>query len=174
MSTVKSYGLGGNFLTKQIYIASYCGPHSKKQEALNELARSLSSIFHRQRSNMSNVTIGGDFYVADINWDAWSATKPSTATYHIYFLKFLLENSLSQLGKVVTRPFSNSILDLPTATNPYLVSNIKTHTGISDHLLFCYSQEFFMQMLTSALKKMKQSRQENYLTSRKLTPVISF
>ena len=87
---------------------------------------------------MSNVIIGGDFNFADINWDSWSTTKPSTATDHRYFLKFLLEKSLSQLVKVVTWPLSNSILDLITTTNPNLVNNIETHTGISDHHLVTF------------------------------------
>ena len=50
---------------KPLYIASYYGPYSNKQEALNELPKSLSIIFHKQRSNMSNVIIGGDFNFAD-------------------------------------------------------------------------------------------------------------
>ena len=87
---------------KPLYIASYYGPHSNKQEALSETTKSLCIIFHKKISNMSNVIIGGHFNFADINWDLWPTTKPSTATDHRYFLKFLLENSLSQLAKVVT------------------------------------------------------------------------
>ena len=83
---------------------------------------------------MSDFIIVGAFNFAGINWDSWFITKPSTATDHRYFLKFLLEKSLSQLGKVVTRPPSISILDLFTTTNPNLDDNIETHTGISDHL----------------------------------------
>ena len=79
---------------------------------------------------MSNVIIGGDYNFADINWDLWSATKPSTATDHRYFLKFLLQNSLLQLVKVVTWPLCNSILDSITTKNPNLVNNIETYTGI--------------------------------------------
>ena len=52
---------------KALYIASYSGPHSDKQEALNELAISLSVILHKQISNMSSVIIGGDYYFADIH-----------------------------------------------------------------------------------------------------------
>ena len=59
---------------KPLYIASYYGPHSSKQEAVNELAKSLSIIFHKQRSNVSTVIIGGVFYFADINWESWSTT----------------------------------------------------------------------------------------------------
>ena len=87
---------------KPLYIASYYCPHSNKQEALNELAKSLSIIFHRQISNMSNVLIGGDFNFVDINWDSRPTTKPSTTTDRRYFLKFLLEILLSQLVAVVT------------------------------------------------------------------------
>ena len=69
--------------------------------------------------------------LADINLD-------STATNHRYFLKFLLEKSLSQLVKVVTWPLSNSILDLLTTTNSNLVNKIETHTVISDHLIVTF------------------------------------
>ena len=87
---------------------------------------------------MSNVIIGGDSIIADINWDLWSTKKPSTATDHRYFLRILLEHLLSQLVKVVTWPLSNSILELLTTTNPNLVNNIETHTGISDHHLVTF------------------------------------
>ena len=120
---------------KPLYIASYYGPHSNKQEALNEHTKSLSIIFHKQISNISNVIIGGHSIIDDINWDSMSTTKPSTATDRRYFLKILLENFLSQLVKIITRPLSNCILDLIATTNPNLVNNIETHTGISDHLV---------------------------------------
>ena len=72
------------------------------------------------------------------NWNSLSTTKPSTATDHIYFLKFLLETLLSQLAKVVAWPLSNSVLDLITTTNANLVNNAKTNTEISDDLLVAF------------------------------------
>ena len=122
---------------RPLYAAGYYVPHSSKQKALNEPTK-LLFIIHRQISNMSNVVIGGDFNFADINWDSWSTTKPSAATDHRYFLKFLFENSLSQVVMVVARLLSNSILDLLTTTNPSLLNSIETHTGISDHLLVTF------------------------------------
>ena len=70
---------------RPLYMPIYYGPHSNKQEALNELANHCPSSFIN-RSNMPIVIIGGDFYFADINLDLWSTTKPSTATYHRNFL----------------------------------------------------------------------------------------
>ena len=84
---------------------------------------------------MSSIIIGGDYYIADIHWDKCSTTTPSTATDHGYFLMFQLENSLSQLDKVVTWPLSNSILDSLTTTNQNQDNIIDTRIGISDHLL---------------------------------------
>ena len=49
---------------KPLYIASYYGLHSNKQEALNELTKLLCINFHKQ---ISNVIIGGDLNFADIN-----------------------------------------------------------------------------------------------------------
>ena len=87
---------------------------------------------------MSTVIISGDINFANINWDSWSTTRPSTPTDHRYFLEFLLENLLRQLVKMVTLPLSNSIPDLLTTTNPNQVNNIETHTGITDHLLVTF------------------------------------
>jgi exonuclease III len=119
--------------SKPLYIASYYGPHKKKPKSIDELAKSLSTIFSKQRSKSPNVIIGGDFNYPDINWDLWSTTNPKTASDHRGFLNFLVENSLAQLVMKVTRPISNSILDLITTTNPQLVSNIEVYPGISDH-----------------------------------------
>ncbi|XP_072022153.1 uncharacterized protein [Amphiura filiformis] len=119
--------------TKSLYIASYYGPQTNKAKSLEELAKSLSTVYSKQRSKLPNVIIGGDFNFADINWDSWTTTNPKTASEHRSFLSFLLENSLSQLVTKVTRPISNSILDLITTTNPHLVSNIIVSSGISDH-----------------------------------------
>ena len=87
---------------KLLYIASYYGPHSNKQEALNELTESLSIIFHNrgQICQMSSLVETLIFQTSIM--DSWSTKKPSTATDRRYFLKFLLENLLSQLAKVVT------------------------------------------------------------------------
>ena len=49
-----------------------------------------------------------------------------------------MENSLSQLVDFITRPISNSILDLLTATSPQLTENLQGVPGISDHLIVTF------------------------------------
>ena len=102
--------------------------------------------------------------ITDINVGSWSTTKPSTATYHRYFLKLMLENSLSQFVTVVTRTPSHSFLDVITTTNPNLVNCIETCTGISDYLLDTFD---------NCMKTKYHSHEENNLTFRKLAPIIS-
>ena len=119
--------------SKPLYIASYYGPQVNKTKAIEELANSLSSIFSKQKSKLPHVIIGGDYNFPDIDWDTWNTTNPRTASVHRSFLQFLLENSLSQLVNVVTRPISNSKLDLIVTTNPQLISSIEAKPGISDH-----------------------------------------
>ena len=102
--------------------------------------------------------------INDINVGSWSTTKPSTATYHRYFLKLMLENSLSQFATVVTRTPTHSFFDVITTTNPNLVNCIETCTGISDYLLDTFD---------NCMKTKYHSHEENNFTSRKLAPIIS-
>ena len=106
---------------------------TQREEEKRSTGGTCNILIHHFHKHRANVIIGGDIDHAVNNWDSCSKTKTSTATDHRYFLKFLLEKSLSQL--VVTRPPHNSILDLITTTNSNLVNYIETHAGISDHFL---------------------------------------
>ena len=51
----------------------------------------------------------------------------------------MLENSLAQLQEKVTRPISNSVLDLLVTTNPNLVDSVpEVFPGMSDHCLVTF------------------------------------
>ncbi|XP_072042262.1 uncharacterized protein [Amphiura filiformis] len=80
-----------------------------------------------------------DFNYPDIDWDTWSSTNPKTAGVHRSFLNFLLENSLAQLVTKVTRPVSNSILDLIVTTNSQIISDVEVSPGISDHSIVTFN-----------------------------------
>ena len=64
-------------------------------------------------------------------------------TIHCYlsqiFPQVPIRKFVVSVGKVVTWPLPNSILDLLTTTNLNLVNNIETHTGISDHQLVAFN-----------------------------------
>ena len=74
---------------------------------------------------MSSVIIGEDLSFAEMGWDLWYITKPSTATDHKHFTKYQLEDSFLQLVAMVTQPLSNSILDITTTTNTNLLVTLK-------------------------------------------------
>ena len=100
---------------------------------MDELANSISKIMNKHGKNYPNIVIGGDYNFPDVDWENWTTTNPRTAATHNKFLNFLLENSLSQLQTKVTRPISNSVLDLVATTCPQLISNVEVVPGISDH-----------------------------------------
>ena len=126
---------------KPLYLASFYGPHplSQKKKAVDELTKQVSDIFSMNRGKkLPNIIIGGDFNFPDISWDFWKTTNSRTTSAHQKFLDFLMENSLSQLVDFITRPISNSILDLLTTTSPQLIENLQGVPGISDHLIVTF------------------------------------
>ena len=165
--------------SKPLYLASYYGPQTQKNKAIDELAKSLSNVNTKCRGKLPNIILGGDFNLPDINWDSWTPTKPSTASVHQKFLDFLLENSLSQLVAFITRPVSNSILDLLATTNPQLISNLQPSPGISDHHIVTFNINMkpkqqpkpprkiynFKKADTETLKKKVNELTQEFLTS---------
>lgn len=85
-----------------------------------------------------NIILGGDFNLPDINWSDWTTTNTKTKSVHERFQNFLVDNSLAQLQTKITRPISNSVLDLLVTTNPNLIENICVVPGISDHLVVLF------------------------------------
>ena len=128
--------------SKSLIFASYYGPQTYKTAALEELASSVSKIINKNRKTQPNLIIAGDFNYPDIDWSSWKTIKASTASVHCRFLSFLHENSLAQLQHKVTRPQSNSVLDLIVTSCPQLINNIDVlHVlpGISDHDLILFN-----------------------------------
>ena len=129
---------------KPLYLASFYGPQnlSHKNKAVDELTKQVSDIYSKSRGKkLPSVIIGGDFNFPDICWDSWTPTKQRSKSVHQKFLNFLMENSLSQLVDFITRPVSNSILDLLVTTTPQLIDNIQN--VISDHVIitFCINMK---------------------------------
>ena len=107
--------------------------------AIDEMCSSISKLLNQNKKRNPNIIIGGDYNFPDIDWTSWSTTNSKTQSVHGKFLNFLLENSLAQLQTKVTRPVSNSVLDLIVTSCPHLVSNIEVQPGISDHDIVLFS-----------------------------------
>ena len=128
--------------SKPLFISSYYGPQvndgKAKSVSINELASSVAKLMGNNQRSQPNIIIGGDFNYPDIDWQTWRTTKASTAPIHGKFIDFLLENSLAQLQWLITRPVSNSVLDLIVTSCPQLISNVEVLPGISDHLVVMF------------------------------------
>ena len=128
---------------KPLFLASFYRPPSASISDLEELQISLSKLLSKHRRSHPNVIIGGDFNLPHIDWKSGSISSSSCTSTHQYLLDILLENSLIQLVRGITRPASNNTLDLLLTTNPNLVSDVSVYPGISDHniVAFTYSRK---------------------------------
>ena len=125
--------------SKPLYIASYYCPPTNKPKSLEEMTKSLSIVMNKHCRSQPNIVIAGDFNFPDIDWNSCTTSNPNTASVHRKLLDMLLEHSLVQLVNQITRPISNSILDLIITTNAQLVTNIDSNPGISDHNLITFN-----------------------------------
>jgi hypothetical protein len=107
-------------------------------KTLENFFSSFSNALSKNSRQHPNVIVGGDFNLADIDWKTWQTTNIKTKAIHERFLNFLFDNSLSQLVTGITRPVSNSTLDLLVTTNPNLIENIEILPGMSDHCLVMF------------------------------------
>ena len=127
---------------KSIYLASYyrtpnAGPASL--DMLEDLNVSLSSLFSKHPRQVPNLVIGGDFNLGDIDWETWTPTIQRTRPIHDKFLQLLMEHSLVQVNRHITRPASKKCLDYVVTSNQNLVSNIEVFPGVSDHLIVAFN-----------------------------------
>ena len=108
--------------SKSLYLASFYRPPNADFSSVEDLSQSIQKILAKHPRQHVNITVGGDFNFGDINWDEWKATVPRTKAIHEKFLQFLLDNSLAQLVRKITRPVSKKILDLIVTSNPNLIT----------------------------------------------------
>ncbi|XP_072036924.1 uncharacterized protein [Amphiura filiformis] len=103
-------------------------------EPLEKLQDSVNKVLSKSGTKHENILLCGDFNLPDIDWDAL-CTKPDSKrkALHNTALELLGELPLIQLVTVVTRQASQNCLDLIFTNNQNIVSNIQTHSGISDH-----------------------------------------
>ena len=124
--------------SKPLLVASYYHPKKNDIKSLDNMFSSFEKCIAKNKRQYPNVIIGGDYNLPDINWTDWSPNNTKTKSYHEKFLNFLVENSLSQLQTKITRPISNSVLDLLVTTNPNIIENMQVVPGISDHLVVLF------------------------------------
>ena len=117
---------------KAIYLASYYRPtndHTASPEALHE---SLA-IRYRSCKLLPSIIIAGDLNLPDINWETLCKTNQRTAKKRNKFLEIVSEYGLTNMVNEPTRLVSGNILDLVLTSNPALISNVNTVSGMSDH-----------------------------------------
>ena len=124
---------------KSIYLASYYRTPNAGPASLEDLNVSLSSLFSKHPRQVPNLVIGGDFNLGDIDWETWTPTIKRTRSIHDKFLQLLIEHSLVQLNRHITRPASKKCFDYVVTSNQNLVSNIEVFPGISDHLIVAFN-----------------------------------
>ena len=119
--------------SKPLFLCSYYCPPNNRAASLAGLHDSLSKLMSKHRRRQPIIVVAGDFNHPNINWDLQSTTDPASAASHQRLLDILLQFSLFQTVRDVTRPASDNILDLVVTTNPALVLDLCIHPGISDH-----------------------------------------
>ena len=88
---------------KSIYLASYYRTPNAGPASLEDLNVSLSSLFSKHPRQVPNLVIGRDFNLGDIDWETWTPTIQRTRSIHDKFLQLLMEHSLVQLNRHITR-----------------------------------------------------------------------
>ena len=117
---------------KDAYIGKFYHPHYDVEKGLEGLADSMSKL-----PPNSNVFLGGDFNLPDIDWKT-SAVKPwRERTYRDSerhcdsLLNTFQDHGMEQCVNFPTR--IENTLDLLASNNPSLLDIIKPIPGISDH-----------------------------------------
>ena len=110
----------------------------------------------KHRRSHPNILIAGDFNHPDIDWESQSTTNPASAASHQKLLDILLQNSLFQTVRGITRPASGNTLDLIVTSNPALVENVTVHPGISDHNILTCSLAAYPKVQTKPPRKIYQ------------------
>ena len=123
---------------KSIYLASYYRTPNAGPASLEDLNVSLSSLFSKHPRQVPKLVIGGDFNLGNIDWET-TPTIQRTRSIHDKFLQLLMEHSLVQLNRYITRPASKKCLDYVVTSNQNLVSNIEVFPGVSDHLIVAFN-----------------------------------
>ncbi|PFX29786.1 hypothetical protein AWC38_SpisGene5395 [Stylophora pistillata] len=128
-----SIKLRGN---KLLHLCSFYKPPSAPVSRIDYIADNLANLYQRTRRSCPSVVVYGDFNVGDIYWSTDPPTllntSPSTADAE-YLLNFLDDYSLTQSVTQASRPASGKTLDLVLSSAPSLVTNVRIHSGLSDH-----------------------------------------
>ena len=116
------------------------------------------------------VLIGGDFNLPGIDWDKYTNVDGKHSNVKDFFFDLLDDYGLSQLVNFVTRPASEAILDLVLTSNPNLLTNISSSSGISDHDIVSFDLSVSPKIHRKPPRKLWQYRKsetkslEKYLT----------
>ena len=117
--------------TKKICVASYYRPPSDDGTALDQLNISLSRL---DKTNSSNIWVGGDFNLGNIDWSipSFITGKPDAKQHH-QLLDIIVDHNLHQVTDKPTR--NERTLDLLLMNNPSNLNKLCTlpSIGLADH-----------------------------------------
>ena len=122
------------FRNKAVYLASYYRPPNDHTTSLHGsptwiLGHPLPFL----QASTVNQSIAGDLNLPDINWENLCTTNQHTATKHNKLLEIVSEYGITNMVNEPTRLDSGNILDFVLTSNPALISNVNTVSGMSDH-----------------------------------------
>ena len=137
----KSFGTNFRFKkNKPLYLCSFCRPPDNSTTPMDVLNNSLSELGSNEPTTLSQIILGSEGF--NFHW------KPVMVTYNLakhtlygitttqLFFDSINEHGLEQLVNIPTH--NNNILDLLFTPHPYLIANVQTIPGISDHEAVSY------------------------------------
>ena len=124
---------------KTLLIGSFYRPPSDTPDELEHLNRMLSKVFAPK--SIPNIIIGGDFNASGINWT--DDDEPIGRDTCLDAVKNKLQGIANRYGLCqyqhnITRPESQTCLDLVFTNNPSIIKNVTTAPGMGDHLAVLY------------------------------------
>ena len=149
--------------SKDLYVGSFYKPPKIHG---NEYLETLNSYLARiPTHNGAHLWIGGDFNLADIDWETECIKPyPTNGTQCEQLLTIAKDTFLEQVVKEPTRVTedSSNILDLFFTNNETLVNQVHVIPGIADHEAVFIESSLRPQKKTTAPRKIFQYRKADY------------
>ena len=116
-----------------LYICSYYRPPHSNLQSIFELNESLDKLARKHQN--CNFILAGDFNLPSIKWSDGHGTILPNPTYghnlNEVFIDIINNHNLEQFVNSPTR--QNHALDLVFASTPFLIKELHTAPGMSDH-----------------------------------------
>jgi hypothetical protein len=147
--------------TKKICVASYYRPPSDDGTSLDQLNISLSRL---DKTNSSNIWVGGDFNLGNIDWSipSFITGKPDAKQHHQQLLDIIADHNLHQ---VTDKPTQNErTLDLLLMNNPSNLNKLCTlpPIGLADHDIVYAEIDTWLKRVRETPRKVMKYKEANW------------